>query len=306
MRAILLLFIVLSFASCEQFLEVDLPDAGPRLVLNASLENTDTIRVFLSRSQHILERENFENPFPAERNARVVLKDEDGNEMVFNAIDESRPWEENYFYQLTGAKIIPGKKYEIVAEADGLPSVKSSQVFPENVPIQSLSFQDLGPEPSWPQNHIVEITLGFDDLPDRNYYEISGRYLGKDIQINNGDTLQFFYMGGLNPDPINPSLRKEHMWRRNVLLFQDVLIPRPNSEVVFRTSIPKGIDIDIFVNLAHVSEAYYRYLDTVELQDYNRGDILSQPVLVYNNIQGGMGIFKARNIASATIKVRID
>lgn len=306
MRAIVLLFIVLTIASCEQFLEVDLPDAGPRLVLNSSIENTDTIKVFLSRSQHILEREDFENPFPAVRGARVVLRDEDGNEREFSAVDESMPWEENYFYQLTGANIKPGKKYEIVAEADGLPSVKSSQIFPENVPVKSLSFQDLGPEPNWPQNHIIEITLGFDDLPERNYYEISGRFFGRDIQINNGDTLQFFYSGGLNPDPVNPSLRKEHMWRSNALLFQDVLIPRPNSEVVFRTSIPRGIEVDIFINLAHVTEAYYRYLDTVELQDYNRGDILSQPVLVFNNIQGGMGIFKARNVDRTVLRVRVD
>jgi hypothetical protein len=291
---------------CEQFLEVELPDQEPRLVLNALLENTDTLQVFLSRSRSVLEGGQFENDgFPAVRNAQISLRDEQGNVFAFQAVDRSLPWFEDYFYQLPNPGLQAGQTYEITAEAPGFSTIKSSQQLPEVVRITSISIADLGRTQNSEFSNTFEVSLQFNDPPGRNFYEISGSILGKNFVISEGDTIFFFYSDELRPDPVNRSISKDHLLR-NVLLFDDVFVDANNPEIVFRMQIPVNTEVEVTLVLSHVTEAYYRYYDTADLQFYNRGDFLSQPVLVFNNIQQGLGIFKARSADRRVLSVRVD
>ncbi|WP_332912403.1 DUF4249 family protein [Algoriphagus boritolerans] len=146
----------------------------------------------------------------------------------------------------------------------------------------------------------MEFTLKFDDLEGRNFYELTGRIVGRSTTQANS-----FYFSDLYPKPVNPAYERDS-WTYDGILFNDILLNGKDSEIVFRVSIPKGFDLEVEFNFSHVTESYYRYEETVGLQGYNRGDFLSQPVLVYSNIQNGMGILKARNTHSKILKILLE
>lgn len=299
----LFLISIVFLSSCEQFLEVDLPGQEPRMVLNALLEPADTLKVFLTKSRGILEGMEYDE-FELVKNAEVYLKDESGQIFPMGYIDRSRPYEQNAFYYLSGHEFWEDQSYEIVAEHDQYPTISTEQKLPSKIQIKSIDIVDLGPRPDFESENEFEVTVKFDDPPGRNFYEISGGIFRRDIFISEGDTSYYFYQSDLYPKPVNPVYQKDYQMR-NVLLFNDVLLNGLESQMVFRTSIRRNMDMEVTIRLSHVSESYYRFYDTADLQRYNSGDFLSQPVLVYNNVTNGLGIFKARNTDERVIVVRV-
>lgn len=289
-------------SSCEQFLEVELPGQETRLVLNALLEQTDTLKVYLTKSKGILESQDFNEEFDLVDGARVVIKDQDGQITPMAYLDKSNILEANAYYYLNGYKLSAGHTYEIIAERENYPTIKSSQLFPHPIQIKSLDLRNLGPSERL-ENYIdYEVTVKFDDPLENNFYEISGTILVRDSIIHEGEKLLNIYQTGINPSPVNPAYQKDFS-NRHVILFDDALLNGLDSELVFRMSLQNATNIEATVKFSHVSESYYRYYETADLQRSNSEDILSQPVLVYNNITNGMGIFKARNSDQMVIEI---
>lgn len=284
---------------------MELPGQEPVMVLNALLEPTDTIKVFLSKSKGVLEGNDFNEEFKVVSGANVYIKDQEGQIFPLGYIDRSRPFETNAFYYLSGFNFIGGKTYEIVAEKAGFPTISSVQEMPKKTNIKSIDMVNLGPIDELGGHDLFEVTVKFDDPPGKNFYEISGQIFGRGIFISDGDTIPLLYSSDLNPRPVNPIYQKDFLLR-NVLLFNDVILNGPVSEIVFRTSVVRNMDLEVTVNFSHVTEAYYLFYNTADLQQNNRGDFLSQPVLVYNNIKNGLGIFKSRNTHQRVIEMRIQ
>lgn len=299
---ILVSFIAL--ASCDQFIEVELPGQEPRMVMNSLLDPTDTLKVFLTKSKGVLESGNYWEDFELVEGANVYLKDQHGQIFPLDYINRSRPYETNAFYYLTNHDFIEGQTYEIIAEKEGFPSVSSKQRLPNIILINSIEIVNVGPVEGLENHDLFEVTVKFDDPPGDNFYELSGRIWGREIYIVNGDTSFFYYGSDLYPRPVNPAYKKDFTMKSG-LLFNDNLLSGPDSEIVFRTSIRKNVDLDVTINLSHVSESYFRYYETTDLQQNNRGDILSQPVLVFNNVTNGLGIFKSRNTDKRVIEMRV-
>lgn len=298
-NSVLLVLLLPTLWACEQFLEVELPGQEPRLVLNALLEPSDTIRVYLSKSKGILEGKEYDG-FEFVNDGKVFLKTEDGGILSLSFIDKSRPFEPEAYYYLAGYDFKANEQYEILAESAGYKEISGQVQFPERVAIKELTFKNLGPEANSEISDLLEFTMKFDDLPGMNFYELTGKIYGKSTTRENS-----FYGGDLYPRPVNPAYGRD-FFTQNGILFDDILLTGDDSEMVFRVSMPRDYDLDVTINLSHVSESYYRYEETVGLQGYNRGDFLSQPVLVYNNIQNGMGILKARNKDQRVLKILLE
>ncbi|MCC5939136.1 MAG: DUF4249 domain-containing protein [Lunatimonas sp.] len=297
---------LLILLSCEQFLEVDLPGQEPRMVLNALLDPSDTLKVYLTRSRGILEGREYEEFFDLISDADVYLETEAGDRFPLEYVDRSRPFDPNAFYRLSEFSFLPNQSYRLVAEAPGYETIQASQVLPVPVPIQSVETVRLGPDGSWGNSELIEFRVRFADPPGKNFYELSGRIFGSDTAVFEGQPFLRMYSSDLYPRPVNPAFEKDHLLR-SVLLFEDALLPGQDAELVFRTSVPVDYELlEVTLNLAHVTESYFRYYDTADLQYYNRGDFLSQPVLVHTNVENGMGIFMARNPAVTVIRLRLN
>ncbi|SEF70846.1 DUF4249 domain-containing protein [Algoriphagus boritolerans] len=293
------IFFLTGTMGCEQFLEVELPGQEPRLVINSLLENSDTIRVYLTKSSGILEGNEYDG-FDYVKDGQVFLKTEDGTKIPFGFIDNSNPFESFAYYYLAGYDLKESEQYEILAESPEFKEISGQVQFPELTPIKELSYKNLGPNANSENSDLMEFTLKFDDLEGRNFYELTGRIVGRSTTQANS-----FYFSDLYPKPVNPAYERDS-WTYDGILFNDILLNGKDSEIVFRVSIPKGFDLEVEFNFSHVTESYYRYEETVGLQGYNRGDFLSQPVLVYSNIQNGMGILKARNTHSKILKILLE
>ncbi|MHA7130670.1 DUF4249 domain-containing protein [Algoriphagus namhaensis] len=305
-KLILAVFCGLACMSCERFLEVDLPGQEPKLVINSLMDPADTLRVFLSSSRGLLESGNFFEEFDPVKDALVQLKDEKGNIFPLEYIEKSSPFgPEEGFYFLAEPGLVAGKPYEISASADQFTPITSTEVIPAEVSIRSIDLVNLGQINEGNSNDVFEVTVEFEDPPGEDLYELSGKIIGQDIRVVDGDTIFFSYFSDLFPRPVNPVYEKDYLIRP-VILFRDLLLDGENSEMVFRIQLPKDYDLEITIRLAHVSESYYRYYDTADLQDYNRGDALAQPVVVFNNIQNGLGIFMARSVDTEVVKLRLE
>lgn len=298
-NALLPILLLTGLVGCEQFLEVELPGQEPRLVLNALLESEDTVKIFLSKSKGILEGREYEG-FELVKDAQVTLKTENGEALPFTFVDKSNPIQPNAYYYLAGHEFEANREYEVTAESAGFESVNATVQFPEKVIIKELSYRNLGPASNFTNHDLLEFKLKFDDRAAVNFYELTGRFYGKSTSEENS-----FYSGDLYPRPVNPAYERDS-YTYTGILFDDILLSGDDSEIVFRATIPRDYDLEVTVNFSHVSESYYRYIETVGLQDYNRGDFLSQPVLVYTNIHNGMGILKARNKDQQVIKILLE
>ncbi|WP_234364346.1 DUF4249 family protein [Lunatibacter salilacus] len=56
------------------------------------------------------------------------------------------------------------------------------------------------------------------------------------------------------------------------------------------TMMEETYEGEIYFNLKSVTESYYQYHTTSDLQDWNEGDPFAQPVQVFSNIPNGLGI----------------
>lgn len=274
-------------------MEVELPGQEPKLVMNVLLEPSDTLKVFLTKSQGVLEG-NQNDGFEVVENATVLFKDASGETFPLEFADKTGPFGRDAYYYLANPGVSPEQEYELIAEATGFPPINSKQRLPQKVAIKDVQFLNLGPSGHWDGADDYEIVVTFDDSPGQDYFEISGSIYGQDTLIQDGDTTLHIYSSILNPEAVNPAYRKDFRIRP-ALLFRDVLLTGENSEIAFRTTIWREMDMDITLNLYHVTESYFTYYDTADFQVYNNGDFLSQPVLVYNNINNGLGVFMARN-----------
>lgn len=299
-RIIYSVVLILLLSGCEQFLEVDLPGQEPKLVVNALLEPDDTLKVFLTKSNGILEGREYNDKFEPVKNANVIFSMNTGNLVKLNYLEKSSPFGTEAYYYLTNPLLKANENYTITAVSPGLSQVQSSLIYPENVPIKELTYKNLGPSGTSENYDLIEFTLKFEDLPGKNYYEIKGDFFGvSTIKANN------FYQGELYPAPVNP-LYKRNMWYGSGLLFNDLLLRGKDSEMVFRTTLPRNADLKVTVTLSHVSESYFLYEETAGLQSQTRDDFFSQPVLVYTNVVNGLGIFKARNSSTKILQMKFQ
>jgi len=301
-QCILLAFVLmLAVSSCDQYLDVELPGQEPKLVVNGILENRDTIKVSLTQSRSVLEGDEYDS-FDQIKNGNVFIKTGAGETFPLVFIEDDNPYDPSSYYFLIGHDFAPNERYEIFAESQDLEPVSGQVIFPSDVPIKEISYISLGSSESNENYDLVEFTVKFEDSTAQNFYQLDGTIYGTSTLYENS-----FYSSQLYPQPVNPAYEKDYGWGSGFgILFSDVLLRGENAEMVFRTTLPRDYDLEVTINLSNVSESYFRYYDSANLQTYNEGDILSQPVLVYNNIQNGLGVFAAKNAAQEVISITLE
>ena len=231
-----------------------------------------------------------------------MIKTEKGETFPLVFREDDNPYNPSSYYFLTGHNFAPNESYEIFAESPGLESVSSQVVFPSDVPISEVSYVNLSFSEFYEDQNLIEFTVKFEDPAAKDFYQLEGSVYGKSTINEN-----HFYSSQLYPQPVNPAYEKDYGWGSGLgILFSDVLLHGENSEIVFRTYLPRDFDLEVTINLSHVSESYFRYYDLANLQYYNQGDFLSQPVLVYTNIRNGLGIFSARNQSQEIVSITLE
>lgn len=290
----LLPFMLVLFASCEKYIEVELPAHVPKFIVNAQLEPGLPVMVFVTHSRGILQDSNF-SPV---RDATVEII-EDGEKsyyLEFKGVQQTY-WTVNG-YVSDELEIKHGKTYEVIVSGR-METARSKVTIPYPVEIKSVDIHHLG-------GNSVEMTVFFDDPQERNFYEFSVAYSGFEIYEGwrgSGSIDTVFHKGEVWLEPLNPAYKSDRS--RGKVLIDDALFNGREIDLQFSTTLSTRAELDVKVIMKNVTEDYFKYNNTLNLQNQVSGDPLAQPVQVFSNIQNGRGIFMASAQTTFTKKFHI-
>jgi hypothetical protein len=275
--------IALVGTACEMDLPTNEVKYQDRVVLNLLADNDQFLSVHVAKTLPIYDT-------AAEtviEDATVTVTEEGGS-----------PVKLNYSF-LNGGKYVsnfkpkPGKSYNIQVKAPGLPECYSRFIMPS-----PLS----GKPATWVDNTGQDAdgfpigTISFDindDASQRNYYEI-GLFRYEDIAAI------FLEMPIL---PLDAELSQNPKFNKaGALLVDDASFNGTKKTFKFSTPFGSaGSQYKYLVVVKSLSQDYFKYFESLE--DYQvQGGAFSDPIPVYNNIIGGVGIAAGACVQRDTIQ----
>ena len=323
----LIFFTAFFLISCEKEIDFKGKEEAPRMVLNAIINPDSCIKVFLSESQFFLST-NLYDDYKTINDAKVYVwrNGEIIEELTFDG-------EKNY----TG-NFIPsiGDKIKITAEHSDYPSVESEETeIPQTVPLITIDTVDfkyyatkysaiytgdyIGDYPDDYPNDTTstdsiyrvltssKIKITFND-PEKikNYYRIfigvTDKYYGKSESYNRvycySDDIVF---SNSNMGIANTSRYNE---------FSDLLFDGETYTLTLCFYLNNNYDNsnipderEITVRLESICESNYKYYSSLSLFGLVGDGVFSEPVQIYSNIKGGMGVLGAYAVSDSTIRL---
>ncbi|MDW8419864.1 MAG: DUF4249 domain-containing protein [Chitinophagales bacterium] len=297
------IFVTAGQFSCTRDLDIELPEPQKKLVLNGILTagQSPAISVETNSGMHA-------DSFPhSVKTARVILTERGGWSDTLLAYTSS----DNYTYYLSPANrtIQQGKIYEIFAMDNKLPPVFAVTTVPDSVAFDATNLQrnKIMTDINNIKIYYDEFNLSFKDAPgEKNFYSLSVTYIDTIMQIDGNGNLVH-----------TPILTTGCIRTSDAQIVQSSDIPVEDdrtsfncySSLIFSDKFIQGKSVNIpiqimrsydeyhaqnpvyKITLHHLSESYYQYLVTLNLQNRFRNNPFAEPVQVYNNIQNGLGIF---------------
>lgn len=265
-----------------------LPSYTERITLNSRLSNTENVVFALTGSTNAY----LVNSPSLLENATVVFK-EDGVEkpVVYN------PFTKKYESQIAAK---PGSRYTVTASHSNYPVISAEAVMPSVIAEKNVNLIiNGGIDKSGTPSDLISITWK-DPAGQSNYYKIDFKYYSQTI----GQFVAFDY------DVSDPVLTGGDAIKLNdgSFIFNDELFngkSKTLSAVAPFGLVSPGSDYKYLIELSNLSEAYYRYVATLQRyrdsQDFGQG-LLDEPVVVFTNVSNGLGIFAGITVNKDTLR----
>ncbi|MCF8381772.1 MAG: DUF4249 domain-containing protein [Bacteroidales bacterium] len=323
--------------SCEKVIDFKGAETKPKIVFYANLQSDSLISCQIALSYAVFET----NYSPSQiKNADVKLFKDD--EFLENLSYTDPPeadiingdYEINYFSNYSSSGLIPDpqSEYRFEVSVPGYNSVQSTTRLPETMNILSFDTTVIEKEYTvmeyYPDSKTVysfkeiHVKIKFSDPPNEdNFYRLAvnqfvGRYAGDKFQpFDNSVPIIISNYGGwiTTTDPLlNPSEEEDIFgsYEGNEFnLFSDEKIAGKSYELNFQFVIDNNsIDTSFYeflhyhINLQSISKDFYYYLSSFSKHNMAEGGFLVEPVLVYSNIENGLGVFGATSNTLKSIK----
>ncbi|MBO9202026.1 MULTISPECIES: DUF4249 domain-containing protein [Niastella] len=275
-RSLLLIILpVLTFISCDKVITISIPEESNKVVLNL-LMNKDSImmaRITLSG--------RLEGPkgLPEITNAEVKLY-ENG---VFREMLTPFTYRYRTFYRgTTLAKT--GATYRVTAEIPGYPEISGSDQIPDTVQVGEMRLT-AGQVSSSRDKVTISVQL-HDDPAIQNYYRI--RLYG----VNEGHDSTGNGWRSKAPQEFEAeeaSLKIYNKKARFEFYTTDALFNGKSPRFVF-TATTYNYYNKMAVEITTLTYNSYNYLNSAAMADEKNEDGFSEKVIVFNNIENGLGI----------------
>jgi len=284
---------LLLLTSCDLLVDVKVPYDGDKVVMNA-IQSADSLwTVELTRSRYILAPYNRPGaPFFPIDFAQVTITGPDGT-------TDHLQLEKSGSGRFIGtARPERGKTYKISVIANGLDPVEAEMKMPPIVHIVNIEWDSSNMQsPTGPNDYSavhIPFKVTFNDPPDeKNFYAVEvfqtmvHHYTDPRTNTTYYDTT-FQELGVHIEDPGIASRNDGRQWFADDI-FEGKSYVAPMRIDYFRSGRDETIELQ--VRLTSMSEEYFRYLETIELNAEVDGDPFAQPVQVYSNTTNGFGIF---------------
>lgn len=301
MRKLIYIFLALSLTSC---LEKEIPfegrDAKTLLSLSATFSTDSLMTVYLAPTKSVIGKDVEIERFTGKQATVDVYQ---GGEFM-----ESLVYNENIKGFVGSNKPQEGMSYTIKAKAEGLDAVVARVEIPKSVEISNVSKLVEKISDSYEDRRFSVI---FNDPSAKNYYKlnvysISGynesdgkvvKYM-KIIPFTSDDAV---FKG--KSDDIGDAFDAEYSNLFGV--FSDEFIGESSYTIDVDLN---SYDLDtysdyfkLFVSLQSISEDYYLFLKSRELQIEQDDSPFSEPVQIWSNVEGGVGIAAAYSVSTKEI-----
>ena len=278
------LLISLMFTGCENMIsEVDAPATEPKLVVYSVLSpQSDVIKVRLNKSRPLYTRWNYENNngYLTVNNATVKISDGvTAKTLLFDSADD------HYKIDSSEFRIIPGNRYFLeITTPEGDKATAECTIPSGTHPAIELISIDTQTEYG---ETVYMVNFRFRDTPgsNQNYYvapayifseEISGTEYIYEIGLSKGDA----FFTDKNKDG-------------EYFIFRSSGI---HSSVI-------GSNFEFMVFLSITGDELFHYQKSVT--GFQGDNPFQEPVPIYSNIKGGLGVFSGENTVYTTIPFAI-
>jgi hypothetical protein len=284
MKKTILSIIFLALFGCELIVDVDVPFDKPQLTLNAIMNPDSVWNAKLTLNRHVLDKE----PFKEVDNAQVIVYDGLIPVDTLASVGLGTYWSDN------NKKPEIGKLYTIKVAAGNYTPVSATSSIPVATNIISTTFtEDISND-----GHNTEMKIRFKDNADEtNYYQLFAEVEQEYYDARVEAIRHFYYRYQLTSE--DPAIQNENDDYSESIIFRDVFFNGRETELTFKGGgFGPSTGANIKITLRTLSKDFYDYLTTTSLQNNTSGDPFAQPVNVYNNVEGGFGIFAGYSAAA--------
>ena len=274
-RLLLILLLVLIFGSCEKSVYINIPEESNKPVLNLLMNKDSMIMARVTLSGRINQME----PMPEITNAVVNLY-ENG---IFKEKLTPYPYPSRIFYR---GKTLPqtGSTYRVTAAVPGYAEVAGSDQIPDTVAVGEIRLT-VAQVNSWQTKATISVQL-HDDAAVQNYYRVRLFTVNEWVNANgNGGRQkiqQYFEAEEAELNLFNDKYRPE-------FYTTDALFNGRSPRFLFRANTD-GRFKKMIVEITSLTYNSYNYLNSASMAAEKNEDGLSEKVIVFNNIENGLGI----------------
>lgn len=327
---IFIILIAAILTSCETTIDFNGKDTDPLLVVNSIISPDSAIKVHVSESRFFLDDDS---QFVNLNNATVKLL---VNDVEY---EQLKPVQNGYYLGTYVPK--PGDRLKIIAfnsqfhEVSAITeiatpnpviSVDTSTVILEKTAFLSFTYGQTIPDTiGYSINNQFKMNVNFNDPANvRNYYRIG---LKMKVWLSNGTTQTGKYY--FNSDDVvfgntsesgifdNTGGNYYHVFSDDLFdgkTYSLKLSSNFYNYVYFNNTPPKAGNLyepvtvirnELIVELQSISKSYYLYLKTRDASS-TFIDFFSEPIQIFSNIKGGIGIFGSYNTSSYKIGIPLS
>ena len=286
MKHILFSISVLSILfSCTKQIDFTADQIQEKIVVNSLFTEDSLWNAHISHSRSVLDN----SPHNFLDNATVSVFDESNNLVTtLNHVSDG-------FYQSSSATPIANETYRLEVDAPGYTSVSATNSIPTEVPI--INVDTISTEDS-EGNPVLQVTMNFTDpVGVSNYYMLEMQYVLDYSQWGFEEEER----GRLEITCNDPNIESVNSFSflgeenaYNYLLLKDDQFDGQNYTLrfyVINWADFKEIDLTGEIRLMNTSEEFFNYRKSYEVYENAINNPFSQPVQVFSNIVGGIGVF---------------
>lgn len=302
--------VLIMMCSCEMVINADLPLHRTSITLNGIIHPDSTLQISLTENRFILDDSDGYTPI-----LDATVKLYSGTQLVGTLKEDSLQGIYGLAYRPEA-----GVAYRITASKEGLQTVEAMDIIPAEKAVFNIkSVEEKQDEYG---SRIYQLTYTIDDPAGENYYETRLHKLMSIYEYYHDEDTAYSQLVGqhwaeIGYNPVGADLNEFEENRLTKTISDELFDGRKKefkiefyeygyyNDIYMFTDQNWADTLQLSLEVRMVSEGYYNYMTTKELQENVDGNIIAEPAPVFNNIKNGYGVFAGYNSRAQMFEIII-